>query len=240
MTPQHRASSSQLRKSALGLRDFALPVGFLALAALLWLWPSAVEIPRSSPVQVDPAALVVQPRRAAMTDPPRITVEGQLEHCNACHQIFRSAHSGGEAIHYHPDIRLSHGLNTRCVNCHDADDRERLTLRDGTTVSYAETPLLCAQCHGTLYRDWQAGTHGKTLGSWKVGEPAQRRLNCNECHDPHSPRYPGYVPLPGPNTLRMGAQSASEEASHTRSPLQHRSATARPRDENRTASGGHP
>lgn len=240
MTPELRATPGRLRKPTLELRDFALPFGFLALAALLFLSPVAVVIPRSAPARVEPSALLVEPRRIAMTDPPRILVEGQLEHCNACHQIFRSAHGGGESIHYHAEIQLAHGLNARCVNCHDANDRERLTLRDGTTIPYAEAPLLCAQCHGTVYRDWQAGTHGKTLGSWKVGEPAQRRLQCNECHDPHSPRYPGYVPLPGPQTLRMGVQPALEEAAPTRSPLQHWQAATQARQENRTPSGGHP
>jgi len=110
-------------------------------------------------------------------------------------------------------------MNTRCVNCHDVTNRELLTLRDGSTVAYAQTPLLCAQCHGTTYRDWQKGTHGKTLGSWKTDSASQRRLSCNECHDPHSPRYAPYEPLPGPNTLRMGMQAHEGGHGPERSPL---------------------
>lgn len=221
MTRKHGASGQPPRAGVRTLRDFALPAGFLTIAILLWTSPRLAEIPVGSAAVVDRAALVVQPRRTAMADPPRILVEGRQENCNACHQIFRSAHAGGEPLSYHQEIRLSHGLNARCVNCHDSENRERLALRDGTTVPYAQTPLLCAQCHGTLYRDWQNGTHGKTLGSWVTGSAAQRRLNCNECHDPHAPRYTSYEPLPAPRTLRMGDPAA--EAHHApapRSPLQ--------------------
>lgn len=221
MPENPRAQDPASRRSAARLREFSLPAGFLIVAALLWSAPRTAEIPIGTAATVDPAALVVEPRRLAMSDPPQILVEGRMENCNACHQIFSSAHGGGAALNYHTEIRLDHGLNARCVNCHDVDNRELLTLRDGTTVPYAQTPLLCAQCHGTVYRDWQNGTHGKTLGSWVTGAAAQRRLNCNDCHDPHAPRYPAYEPLPGPRTLRMGAPAADvHRAPANRSPLQ--------------------
>lgn len=190
-----------------------LPSGFVALAVYLGLTSGRPRIPIDPPVQVDPAALVVGPRRVAMADPPHTLVGGVPENCNACHQVFSSSSPGGAAPTFHTDIRLNHGLNDRCVNCHDAGDRERLTLRDGETIGFAQTPLLCAQCHGTTYRDWERGTHGKTLGSWITGSEAQRRLTCNECHNPHSPRYDPYVPLPGPRTLRMD-QGAPGEGTH--------------------------
>lgn len=221
MTRQFCNPGRAERRGAAAARGWALPAGFLILAGVLWLSPRTVQIPVGTAAAVDRAALVVEPRRKAMTDPPQILVEGRLENCNACHQIFQSAHASGQPINYHTEIRLDHGLNARCVNCHDIHDRERLTLRDGTTVSYAQTPLLCAQCHGTLYRDWQNGTHGKTLGSWVTAAAAQRRLQCNECHDPHSPRYPPYSPLPGPRTLRMGDRSGAAHPPSARgSPLQ--------------------
>ncbi|MBK8913030.1 MAG: hypothetical protein IPM64_00270 [Phycisphaerales bacterium] len=203
------------------LRGLALPVGFLLLAGAFWFSPRAVNIPTGTAAAVDPAALVAGPRRVGLTDPAQILVEGRMENCNACHQIFASARGGSERLSYHTDIRLDHGLNDRCVNCHDADNRELLTLRDGATVPYAQTPVLCAQCHGTVYRDWQNGTHGKTLGSWITGSAAQRRLSCNECHDPHAPRYPAYEPLPAPRTLRMGEPAARPHTDpHAGGPLQ--------------------
>ncbi len=223
------------------LRDFALPFGFASLAAALWFSPTAVEIPYAAAARVDSAALVVEPRRPAMPDPPRILVEGRFENCNACHQIFRSAHDSGEIVNYHTDVRLEHGLNARCINCHDLENRERLVLRDGKSVAFAETPLLCAQCHGTTFRDWQNGTHGKTLGSWKTGTSEQMRLNCNQCHDPHSPRYEPYVPLPSPRTLRMGEQLAeAEHGGSKQSPLQRwLSHPAAPQDSDTQQEGAH-
>ncbi len=199
-----------------------LPLGFIALAAALVLTSQSIDIPLVASAQVERGDLAAGARRVAMSDPPQLMVNGISQTCNGCHQIFASASAAGAPRNYHGDLHLSHGMNNRCVNCHDPNDREKLTLRDGTTVSFAQTPQLCAQCHGTVYRDWQRGTHGKTLGSWVTQSEAQRRLNCNECHNPHSPRYEPYAPLPGPNTLRMGAQHGFEH--HTEdsavSPLQ--------------------
>ncbi len=199
---------------------WVLCAGFVVLAGVLFASPRSVEIPIAPANAVDRSLLVVGPRREAMKDPPRLLVEGVPENCNACHQIFKSSHAGGEAINYHQELKLSHGLNNRCMNCHDAQDRERLTLRDGATVSFAESPRLCSQCHGTVYRDWEKGTHGKTLGSWVTDSQSQRRLVCNECHDPHSPKYEAMQPLPGPNTLRMGEQTLPHSGEGKRSPLQ--------------------
>jgi len=205
-----------------GWLGWMLPVGFIAVAAGLVWYSGRVDIPLAAVETVDRESLVVGPRRVAMTDPPRIAVEGRLQDCNGCHQIFQSVGTAGRPLDYHGDVHLSHGLNNRCVNCHDSGDMERLTLRDGATVAFKDTPQLCSQCHGTVYRDWQRGTHGKTLGSWVTRSAEQRRLSCNECHNPHSPKYDPYVPLPGPNTLRMGDQKAGSGDAHAEdvSPLQ--------------------
>ncbi len=141
-----------------------------------------------------------------MTDPAHLMIDGRPQTCIGCHQIFASASPAGATLSFHDDVRLNHGMNNRCSNCHDPYDHQRLILRNGTTVPFAQTPQLCAQCHGTVYRDWQRGTHGKTLGSWLTHSIEQLRLTCNECHDPHSPRYDHTQPLPGPRTLRMGDQ----------------------------------
>ncbi len=226
---------ARLRTSGAWL-GWLLPVGFGIVAVGLFFGSRGVEMP-VAPVQfVDPASLVVGPGRVAMSDPAHILVEGQPQNCNGCHQIFKSRSPAGAMPSYHQDIHLAHGLNNRCVNCHDPDDRERLTLRDGATVTFAQTPQLCAQCHGTVYRDWQRGTHGKTLGSWLTSSPAQLRLSCNECHNPHSPRFEPFMPLPGPNTLRMGPQGhgTPHDPPELESPLQRW-----PRDAG-AAANGHP
>lgn len=243
MKPQDVDSTTHQRPHSPAWFGWLLPLGFLAVAAGLLAAPRLSTIPIPPASFVAESDLVVAPRRSAMTDPPRIKVEGVTESCNACHQIFKSAHPARTAPSFHTDIRLRHGLNDRCVNCHDAENRERLTLRDGTSIPFADTPQLCSQCHGTVFRDWQRGTHGKTLGSWVTNSPDLRRLNCNECHDPHSPRYEPYTPLPGPDTLRMGSQSRSPHHGQTgrQSPLQHwLHAPENPPVDQGDQSGGHP
>lgn len=199
-----------------------LPIGFGALAVLLFAASRQGGVSAPAAAVIDRESLLVGPRRAAMADPPHIAIDGVPQNCNGCHQIFHSNSPAGAALNYHREIRLQHGLNNRCMNCHDSQNREQLTLRDGATVSFAETQQLCAQCHGTVYRDWERGTHGKTLGSWITHSDAQRRLSCTECHNPHAPKYEPYKPLPGPNTLRMGEQIASPArgAHGKQSPLQ--------------------
>jgi hypothetical protein len=115
-------------------------------------------------------------------------------------------------------------MNDWCFNCHDVAERERLVLQDTTTVMFVEVPVLCAQCHGTTYRDWQRGMHGKTTGSWDKASGNQRRLLCTECHNPHGPAYGKLVPLPGPNTLRMTPEGGEENDGGIASPLRHRPA----------------
>lgn len=243
-TPQNhvgRAAHSGPRGTAAWL-GWLLPVGFAALAGLLFAGSRQGGISSPPAVLIDQASLAVGPRRTAMADPPHINVDGSPQNCNGCHQIFRSDSPAGTALSYHQEVRLSHGLNNRCVNCHDSENRERLTLRDGATVPFTETPQLCAQCHGTVYRDWQRGTHGKTLGSWITNSEAQHRLSCNECHNPHSPKYEPYEPLPGPNTLRMGAQGSgpSHDPGGKQSPLQRRlRGLHTPRPSDPTHDGGH-
>lgn len=203
-----------------GLLGWVLPAAFMVLAGGLYAAPRRAEVPLGDPSPVDRSALVVGPRRVALSDPPLTLVEGKPENCNACHQVFKSQNPGGAAVTFHTSIKLVHGLNDRCVNCHDPSDRERLTLRDAETVAFSEAPQLCAQCHGTVFRDWERGTHGKTLGSWVKSAAEHSRLACNECHDPHAPKYPKLAPLPGPSTLRMGAQPGEVDHRENENSLQ--------------------
>ncbi len=226
----------------------ALPLGFGALCFAFLMAPSRVSIPLAARSRVPAEAIANRPRRVALADPPHIAVDGVDQNCNACHQIFASASPAHTALEFHNTVVLAHGMNDRCVNCHDPTDRERLVLRDESTIPFAETPRLCSQCHGTVYRDWQRGTHGKTLGSWITSSPQQRRLGCNECHDPHAPKYTPYVPLPSPHTLRMGEQGGVHEIDAAKvSPLQRHlqearrlSAASRKKAAHQQSEGVHP
>lgn len=175
---------------------------FLALAAwfLLIEGDPLPEIPRTPGVSAE--RLEPVPRAALMTDPPVIAVGGFEQRCNECHRLFQTPPERIGPLYQHTHIEFNHGLNNRCFNCHDLENRQVLVLRDGRTLPFARSPELCSQCHGTTYRDWQRGMHGKTLGAWRPDDPAMRRLLCVQCHDPHAPAYDPYEPLPAPHTLR--------------------------------------
>lgn len=183
-----------------------LAVGFLVSGL-----QADVPIPPATKVSLDrisPGA-----RREAATT-PEIENGGYLHNCVECHRVFDSRKQQSEKRVQHLDIVLRHGMNDNCLNCHDRTERDKLGLSSGEKLTFEQVPRLCAQCHGTVYRDWQRGTHGKTMGSWDSNSGKQTRLNCNDCHDPHSPAYPGIVPLPPPNTLRMGVQSLDAHREH--------------------------
>lgn len=191
---------------------------FLVMAAWFLFLAPAAEIPSAGTPALEPDALASTIRATINEDPPLTTVGAYQYRCNECHSIFKNDIEKSQGLVQHTDIVFNHGMNNRCFNCHDRLDRNKLVGRDGQYLSYTEIPALCAQCHGTTYRDWQAGMHGKTLGSWQTGNPEQHRLACDQCHDPHAPAFPQYTPLPAPNTLRMGDQPT--EPHHARpSPL---------------------
>jgi hypothetical protein len=150
-----------------------------------------------------------------------------------CHMLFPAMDEPPERLQQHTDIVLDHGINDRCRNCHDTVNRDRLVLQSGESIPFSEVVELCAKCHGPTYRDWQRGMHGRTNGFWNVVMGDAWRLNCIECHDPHNPRFPAMdplIPLPPPNTLRMGrrrghSSDIPEEADPLRRVL-HRSKAA--------------
>ena len=197
-----------------------LTLVFLVLAVIFALIPNGSGIPIPESVQVSPEDLSTAPRFTAMGDDAMTEIEGFDRNCMDCHEIMDSQPRSKDLLQ-HQNIHMAHGLNGRCVNCHDAKDRDKLVLRDGERVGFSESPMLCAQCHGTTYREWERGVHGKTLGYWDTTKGEAKKLLCVECHNPHSPRYGLMKALPAPNTLRMGDQSGGEhhEAGGKQSPL---------------------
>lgn len=180
---------------------------FLALAWYLAFLSPPTEVPNTPGTRVARSAIDPKPLRVVLHDRAQIRVGPYEYHCNDCHRLFRSAPERQGPLAQHTHIILDHGLNDRCFNCHDRTDRERLVLRNGKLIGFDAVPTLCSQCHGTTFRDWERGMHGKQLGSWSTSTPSRHRLNCTECHDPHHPAYPDFTPLPPPNTLRMGEQA---------------------------------
>jgi hypothetical protein len=99
----------------------------------------------------------------------------------------------------HAAITLDHGANDRCYNCHLIQDRNKFTADDGSGIMASNVQELCARCHGLIYNDWVAGTHGVRRGQWMAPAVFERQnFKCTQCHDPHAPKFQfgKYAPPP--------------------------------------------
>lgn len=115
--------------------------------------------------------------------------------CSACHADMPT-NPVRRVVDAHGDIVLHHDEENRwCLDCHDAKNRDRLRLASGALIEFTESYKLCGQCHGTQYRDWKSGIHGRRTGYWNG---AKRYLLCVHCHSPHSPAFKAMKPLPPP------------------------------------------
>jgi len=105
----------------------------------------------------------------------------------------------------HANIVMHHGTherNNNCFNCHNETNLEQLQTKDKSELKLSNSTPLCGSCHGPTYRDWEAGVHGRTSGYWDRAQGEIDRNDCVNCHNPHSPKFPGRKPAPGPHPLR--------------------------------------
>ncbi len=112
--------------------------------------------------------------------------------CWVCHAMWVGIPNPNlnRPIGAHPEVKLYHGKNKRCYNCHMITDRDKWTSDDGKGILYTNVAQLCGRCHGIVYRNWLNGTHGVNYGKWQPKKPFDRiKPQCNYCHDPHSPKY---------------------------------------------------
>lgn len=127
--------------------------------------------------------------------PPAPFSEEGIFPCSDCHMDLDVDPEPRELM-FHEEIQLDHGPEDRwCFDCHNADDRDHLRLANGTLVGFDESYRLCGQCHGTIYRDWREGIHGRRRGYWNG---AKSYLLCAHCHNPHAPAFQPIAPLPPP------------------------------------------
>ncbi len=99
----------------------------------------------------------------------------------------------------HATLTFNHGNNDQCYNCHMISDRNKYVANDGSGIMPQLPELLCSRCHGLIYNDWIAGTHGKRTGKWLVASKGdQQNYTCTECHDPHNPKFKYSVIAPPP------------------------------------------
>ncbi len=115
--------------------------------------------------------------------------------CSQCHGDMEP-NLQRRQLDAHGDIELRHDEKNRwCLDCHDANDRDKLHLAGGALLTFDESYKLCGQCHGPKLRDWKHGVHGRRTGSWNG---KKEYLLCVHCHNPHEPRYKKIKPEPVP------------------------------------------
>ena len=131
--------------------------------------------------------------------PLKLRREGFFQYtCNECHRVFDTVEGRKSRVAEHVDLKLNHGSNDNCLNCHHKTNRDAYVAHDGKEIPSDRPEELCSQCHGMIYRDWKVGIHGRARGSWNRDEEGWHSLVCTECHDPHDPKFPELVPMPGP------------------------------------------
>ena len=117
--------------------------------------------------------------------------------CSDCHDDQEVNPEQRVLEDMHEEIQIiNHNEEERwCLDCHNPDNRDFLRLASGRLVSFEESYYLCGQCHGTIFRDWKAGIHGRRTGEWN-GKKTYRL--CVHCHNPHQPRFKPLAPKPPP------------------------------------------
>ena len=135
--------------------------------------------------------------------------------CRACHgpeRDFPVNFHRREALLVHRNVKLNHGdVKVWCLDCHDPENRNYLRpLSDGKLINFEHSYLLCGKCHGTKYRDWRNGIHGRRSGYWNG---KKTYYLCVNCHNPHSPRFRSIEPMPPP---RKPWTPKEKSASHQR------------------------
>ncbi|MBP7934700.1 MAG: hypothetical protein KA354_08650 [Phycisphaerae bacterium] len=196
-----------------------VPLVLIALTGLLLADPWPYVSPAGPAAVVPASATDITPVRRPILKPETV-VAGMTYRCSECHNLFPSPVETDRPLTQHRAIVLEHGINGRCFNCHNREDRNAFADDRGGPIPFDQPPLLCAKCHGPVYRDWTHGVHGRTNGYWDPELGPMERRKCVECHDPHNPAFQPMQPAPGPNTLRMGDQrSEAEGRGETRNPL---------------------
>ena len=193
----------------------------LALAFLANLWGRSVPL---QPIPlVDTNFLSTATTRKSYADLARAEEDLSIFDCYLCHEKTKPPQLQYDENHNliipseHSDIVMHHGTherNNNCYNCHNESNFEVFQTRDGQELSFANSAPLCGSCHGPTYRDWEAGAHGRINGYWEreLG-PYERKL-CVNCHNPHSPKFPGREPAPGPHPLRDGEEIVARTKAH--------------------------
>ncbi|MBI4424416.1 MAG: hypothetical protein HY554_11840 [Elusimicrobia bacterium] len=190
-------------------RIAATAVGLLLiLAAAFWKdrvgWaPAHAKVPELAPDAYDTATVRAVRKEMAFDGAP----------CKSCHDGTEpmQGHPKEKGV-FHEGIQLKHGRNQHCFNCHHRVQPADFANFDGASIALAEVQLLCSRCHGTTYRDWQDGAHGRRTGSWDT-KGGSKATVCIACHDPHWPVFKPLEakPAPGVNPRPPKTAAASRQ-----------------------------
>jgi len=186
-------------------------------AAFLASWWGRPTLPEPIPL-VDTNFLSTATTRLSYADLVRTDEDLSDFDCYACHEKGKAPplrfdeNQNLIVPEEHGDIVMHHGTherNNNCFNCHNETNLEVFQTRDGRELKFANSAPLCGSCHGPTYRDWEAGVHGRTNGYWDRDRGPYDRKLCVNCHNPHSPKFPGRKPAPGPHPLHGGEASVA-------------------------------
>jgi hypothetical protein len=199
---------------------------FLVLAFTFELWGKPQ--PLSQIPLVEPEFLQTATWRQSYADLVRLEEDVDHFDCYICHEEDTKVELKYDEQKQlvipeeHEDIVMGHGThgrNNNCFNCHNDGNLLLLQMRDGQELKMEDSTLLCGSCHGPTHRDWTSGSHGRTSGYWDRSMGAFGKLDCVNCHDPHSPSFPSRQPAPGPHYLRkMGNRSGPDNKNDSTPP----------------------
>ena len=142
-------------------------------------------------------------------------MDGDEYECSMCHVGFEGNLTQDALAGQHENIKFDHGLNIRCLNCHHKDNADAYIYHDGSEIPGDDPTRLCAKCHGPHYRDWSKDVHGRVNGSWDKEVREQTRLDCIQCHDPHSPSFKPMTADPPPVVTRFENESTVQHVKTT-------------------------
>ncbi|MBI4348520.1 MAG: hypothetical protein HY553_16895 [Elusimicrobia bacterium] len=179
----------------------AVVVGLALLAVGLWTGALGGPAEKRDAAPLDPKSYSTDTVRKVRKS---MTFDGAP--CQSCHE-------GKEALQgdprekgiFHEAIKLQHGRNQHCFNCHHRLQPADFSNFDGAPIKLADVQLLCARCHGTTYRDWQQGSHGRRTGSWDSAK-ASKNTVCIACHEPHWPVFKPLQAAPPPQVNPHGGE----------------------------------
>jgi len=182
-----------------------------ASAPMLPVLPVVARPPAAQPPVGLPADTHLDKNPPRQTKGLDLVKSGWTYNCMECHKLIPARWHYDRPLNEHKDIQLDHGNNRFCLNCHHPTNRNAFVDYDGAEIAQADVVRLCAKCHGTIYRDWQAGVHGRQNGFWNAQMGDKTKLRCIQCHDPHSPKFKAMQPLP---PLRYPPRAANPPLAH--------------------------